>query len=55
MGAQVRNAGRPGIGFCAISAVDQALWDLKARLLDVALVVLLGIGALRRLATRHDR
>jgi len=42
MSAQVRNAGRPGIGFCAISAVDQALWDLKARLLDVPLVVLLG-------------
>jgi L-alanine-DL-glutamate epimerase-like enolase superfamily enzyme len=42
MGAQLRNAGRPGIGFCAISAVDQALWDLKARLLDVPLVVLLG-------------
>jgi L-alanine-DL-glutamate epimerase-like enolase superfamily enzyme len=42
MGAQVRNAGRPGIGFCAVSAVDQALWDLKARLLGVPLVVLLG-------------
>jgi L-alanine-DL-glutamate epimerase-like enolase superfamily enzyme len=42
MGARVRNAGRPGIGFCAVSAVDQALWDLKARLLDVSLVVLLG-------------
>jgi L-alanine-DL-glutamate epimerase-like enolase superfamily enzyme len=42
MGAQVRNAGRPGIGFCAVSAVDQALWDLRARLLDVPLVVLLG-------------
>jgi L-alanine-DL-glutamate epimerase-like enolase superfamily enzyme len=42
LGAQLRNAGRPGIGFCAISAVDQALWDLKARLLDVPLVVLLG-------------
>jgi len=42
MGAQLRNAGRPGIGFCAVSAVDQALWDLKARLLDVPLVVLLG-------------
>jgi L-alanine-DL-glutamate epimerase-like enolase superfamily enzyme len=42
MSAQVRNAGRPGIGFCAISAVDQALWDLKARLFDVPLVVLLG-------------
>jgi L-alanine-DL-glutamate epimerase-like enolase superfamily enzyme len=42
LGMQVRNAGRPGIAFCAISAVDQALWDLKARLLDVPLVVLLG-------------
>jgi L-alanine-DL-glutamate epimerase-like enolase superfamily enzyme len=42
MGAQLRNAGRPGIGFCAVSAVDQALWDLKARLLGIPLVVLLG-------------
>src|SRR5207249_3335099 len=42
MCAQVRNAGQPGIGFCAVSAVDQALWDLKARLLGVPLVVLLG-------------
>jgi L-alanine-DL-glutamate epimerase-like enolase superfamily enzyme len=42
MTAQVRNAGQPGIGFCAVSAVDQALWDLRARLLDVPLVVLLG-------------
>ena len=31
MGATLRNAGRPGIGFCALSAVDIALWDLKAR------------------------
>jgi L-alanine-DL-glutamate epimerase-like enolase superfamily enzyme len=42
MGRAVRNAGRPGISFCAISAVDQALWDLKARLLGVPLVTLLG-------------
>jgi L-alanine-DL-glutamate epimerase-like enolase superfamily enzyme len=42
LGARLRNAGRPGIGFCALSAVDQALWDLKARLLDVPLVDLLG-------------
>ena len=42
MCAQVRNAGQPGIGFCAVSAVDQALWDMKARLLGVPLVVLLG-------------
>ena len=38
----VRNMGRPGIAFCAVSAVDQALWDLKARLLDLPLVALLG-------------
>jgi L-alanine-DL-glutamate epimerase-like enolase superfamily enzyme len=42
MGRAVRNAGRPGIAFCAVSAVDQALWDLKARLLGVPLVTLLG-------------
>jgi L-alanine-DL-glutamate epimerase-like enolase superfamily enzyme len=40
-GAQLRNAGRPGIGFCALSAVDLALWDLRARLLDVPLASLL--------------
>jgi L-alanine-DL-glutamate epimerase-like enolase superfamily enzyme len=34
----LRNAGRPGIGFCALAAVDTALWDLKARLLGLALV-----------------
>jgi L-alanine-DL-glutamate epimerase-like enolase superfamily enzyme len=39
---QVRNAGRPGIAAMAISAVDIALWDLKARLLDVPLTGLLG-------------
>jgi L-alanine-DL-glutamate epimerase-like enolase superfamily enzyme len=38
----VRNAGRPGIAACAISAVDQALWDLKARALGTSLVDLLG-------------
>jgi L-alanine-DL-glutamate epimerase-like enolase superfamily enzyme len=38
----VRNLGRPGICSTAISAVDCALWDLKARLLDVPLVTLLG-------------
>jgi L-alanine-DL-glutamate epimerase-like enolase superfamily enzyme len=40
-GAQLRNAGRPGIGWCALSAVDVALWDLRARLHGVALVTLL--------------
>jgi L-alanine-DL-glutamate epimerase-like enolase superfamily enzyme len=38
----VRNAGRPGAVGYAISAVDVALWDLKARLLDLPLHRLLG-------------
>ena len=38
----IRNLGRPGITSMAISAVDAALWDLKARLLDLPLVTLLG-------------
>lgn len=42
MVASVRNVGRPGIAASAISAVDAALWDLKARLLDLPLVRLLG-------------
>jgi L-alanine-DL-glutamate epimerase-like enolase superfamily enzyme len=42
----VRNLGRPGISSMAIAAVDTALWDLKARLLGVSIVTLL--GAVRR-------
>ncbi|MGW3862209.1 hypothetical protein ACWEDZ_12025 [Streptomyces sp. NPDC005047] len=42
MSRAVRNTGRPGIAAGAISAVDTALWDLKARLLDLPLVRLLG-------------
>jgi L-alanine-DL-glutamate epimerase-like enolase superfamily enzyme len=42
MAVRLRNAGRPGIGFCALAAVDLALWDLKARLLELPLVDLLG-------------
>jgi L-alanine-DL-glutamate epimerase-like enolase superfamily enzyme len=38
----VRNVGRPGVAAMAISAVDTALWDLKARLLELPLAVLLG-------------
>ncbi|HET7173786.1 MAG TPA: enolase C-terminal domain-like protein [Nocardioidaceae bacterium] len=38
-----RNLGRPGLVSCAISAVDTALWDLKARLLDVPVCRLLGV------------
>ncbi|QQR47919.1 mandelate racemase [Myxococcus xanthus] len=39
---QVRNKGRPGLVSMALSAVDVALWDTKARLLDLPLVRLLG-------------
>jgi L-alanine-DL-glutamate epimerase-like enolase superfamily enzyme len=38
----VRNAGNPGLVSMAISAVDTALWDLKARLLDLPLHRLFG-------------
>lgn len=38
----IRNLGRPGISSMAMAAVDAALWDLKARLLDLPLVTLLG-------------
>ena len=38
----LRNVGRPGIASAAVAAVDTALWDLKARLLGLPLVVLLG-------------
>ncbi|MGW0349316.1 enolase C-terminal domain-like protein [Streptomyces anthocyanicus] len=47
MGARMRNAGRPGVGAMALSAVDVALWDLKARLLGLPLVHLL--------PAHHDR
>lgn len=38
----IRNLGRPGISSMSIAAVDNALWDLKARLLELPLVTLLG-------------
>ena len=42
MNRAVRNVGREGIASTAISAVDIALWDLKARILGCALTTLLG-------------
>lgn len=42
MWRRIRNLGRPGISSAAISAVDCALWDLKARLLGLPLATLLG-------------
>lgn len=38
----VRNLGRSGLVATAISAVDAALWDLKAKLLDLPVATLLG-------------
>jgi L-alanine-DL-glutamate epimerase-like enolase superfamily enzyme len=42
MARAVRNMGRPRVAATAIAAIDAAIWDLKARLLDVPLVTLLG-------------
>ncbi len=41
---QTRNLGRPGITSMAIAAVDVALWDLKARVLETPLCKLLGMA-----------
>jgi L-alanine-DL-glutamate epimerase-like enolase superfamily enzyme len=42
MRVALRNAGQPGLGAMALSAVDVALWDLKAKLLRLPLARLLG-------------
>jgi L-alanine-DL-glutamate epimerase-like enolase superfamily enzyme len=42
MSTAVRNMGRDGLTATAISALDTALWDLKAKLLAVPLASLLG-------------
>ncbi|HEX2934782.1 MAG TPA: enolase C-terminal domain-like protein [Bacteroidales bacterium] len=39
---QIRNDGNCGIAYMAISAMDIALWDLKARILELPLASLLG-------------
>jgi len=41
MARACRNLGRPGVASMAIAAVDTALWDLKARLLELPLATLL--------------
>lgn len=43
MRRRVRNIGRVGVAACAISALDAAVWDLKAKLLDLPLALLLGM------------
>lgn len=40
----IRNLGRPGICAMAISTLDAALWDVKAKLLGLPLAVLLGMA-----------
>ncbi len=42
MSAAIRNAGRPGAGMMALSALDTALWDLAARRAGRPLVEVLG-------------
>ena len=41
LGRACRNLGRPGVASMAIAAIDTALWDLKARLLELPLATLL--------------
>jgi L-alanine-DL-glutamate epimerase-like enolase superfamily enzyme len=38
----IRNLGETGIAMMAVSAIDNALWDLRARLVNLPLVSLLG-------------
>jgi L-alanine-DL-glutamate epimerase-like enolase superfamily enzyme len=42
MSAALRNVGRPGLGFMALSAVDAAVWDLHARCRGTSLAEALG-------------
>jgi len=41
---RARNLGRPGIAMMAIAAIDAALWDLKAKVLQLPLASLLGMA-----------
>jgi L-alanine-DL-glutamate epimerase-like enolase superfamily enzyme len=39
---QIRNSGTCGIAMMAVSAIDNALWDLKAKILDMPVCKLIG-------------
>ena len=60
--AAIRNLGETGIAMMAVSAIDNALWDLRARLVNLPLVSLLGqvrpsiplYGAAGRLFTSYS-
>ena len=39
---QIRNLGETGIAMMAVSAIDNALWDMRSRLVDLPLVSFLG-------------
>lgn len=41
---QIRNNGNSGIAYMAVSAVDTACWDLKAKILEAPLAILLGMA-----------
>ncbi len=51
---QIRNLGRPGVSSMAIAAVDNALWDLKGKLLGVSVAALLGIVREKKLICDPD-
>lgn len=38
----LRGVGRKGLTYCALSAVDIAIWDLKAKLMGLSMALLLG-------------
>ena len=43
MKISIRNEGNCGMAYMAVSAVDNALWDLKAKILDLPLCKLIGM------------
>ena len=43
MNGKLRNDSRPGLASYAVAAVDVALWDLRARLYDIALCDVMGL------------